>query len=154
MLVGTGCATIVKGTTQPIPIASEPTGARVLVDGQPKGTTPVTVDMQRKHTHVVTLELPGYDTENISITNSVGGAVAGNIIAGGLIGWGVDATSGAQYNLSPKAVNVRLRQTTQQGAAPISKFESELARLESLRTRGVISDEEYAKMRAALVAAQ
>ena len=35
-------------------------------------------------------------------------AVAGNIIAGGLVGWGVDAVTGAQYNLKPESINVTL----------------------------------------------
>jgi hypothetical protein len=33
-------------------------------------------------------------------------AISGNIMAGGLIGWGVDASSGAQYNLPPHSVQL------------------------------------------------
>ena len=105
----TGCATIVKGTTQEIPVSSEPTGARVSVDGSAAGTTPTTVTLSRKANHMVTIEKEGFQSESVAITKSMSAAVAGNIIAGGLVGWGVDAVSGAQYNLNPTTVNVRLQ---------------------------------------------
>ena len=103
-----GCATIVKGTTQVIPVSSDPTGARVTVDSSPAGTTPTTVTLSRKQNHMVVIEKEGFAPESIAVTKSMGGAVAGNIIAGGLIGWGVDAITGAQYNLAPNTINVRL----------------------------------------------
>ena len=57
---------------------------------------------------MVVIEKEGFAPESIAVTKSMGGAVAGNIIAGGLIGWGVDAMTGAQYNLAPNTINVRL----------------------------------------------
>jgi hypothetical protein len=117
-LLTSGCATIVKGTTQDIPVASDPAGARIAVDGMPMGTTPGKVTLKRKQSHMVSLEKEGYEVENVAVTNSMGGAVAGNIIAGGLIGWGVDAMSGSQYNLHPDTINVRLRPRTAGATAP------------------------------------
>lgn len=38
-----GCATIVKGTTQKVPVASDPPDADVIVDGNLSGQTPTTV---------------------------------------------------------------------------------------------------------------
>jgi hypothetical protein len=154
-----GCATIVKGTTQDIPISSDPAGARVSVDGRPSGTTPTKVTMDRKHSHMVTIELENYEAENVAITNSMGGAVAGNIIAGGLVGWGVDAVSGAQYNLHPDTVAVRLRAKASTPATNIpatttktDTFSKELAKLDELKSNGKISEEEYGKLRASLLA--
>jgi hypothetical protein len=40
-LLAASCATIMRGSTQDVGIASSPTGARVTVDNQPRGTTPV-----------------------------------------------------------------------------------------------------------------
>lgn len=152
-----GCATIVKGTTQAIPISSDPAGARVAVDGKPAGTTPTTVTMNRKHSHMVTLEHDAYEVENIPVTNSMGAAVAGNIIAGGLIGWGVDAMSGAQYNLHPATVTVKLRAKSPVPATPpppaMDALAQELARLEALRAGGKLTDAEYTQLRAALLTA-
>lgn len=105
----TGCASVIKGARQEIPISSDPTGALVIVDGKSNGTTPAKINLTRKHRHAVTLEKEGYITENISIEPKMGLAVAGNIIAGGLVGWGVDAITGAQYNLKPDSINVALR---------------------------------------------
>ena len=40
----------------------------------------------------------------------MGGAVAGNLLLGGIIGGGVDMATGAAYKLYPETVNVALRQ--------------------------------------------
>jgi hypothetical protein len=157
-LLASGCATIVKGTTQDIPISSDPAGARISIDGRPSGTTPTKVTMDRKHSHMVTIEQENYEVENVAITNSMGGAVAGNIILGGLVGWGVDAVSGAQYNLHPDTVSVRLRPKTQKTAADLrpaptktETFSKELAKLDEMKTDGKISGTEYDKMRTSLL---
>lgn len=152
----TGCASIVKGTTQEIPVSSEPTGARVSVDGNPSGTTPTKVTLSRKQNHMVTLEKDGYQPENIAITKSIGGAVVGNLLAGGLIGWGVDAMTGAQYNLHPETINARLHQAggavaTTAGASQTKEFIDELNRIDGLLVEKKVTPEEYAKLRAALI---
>jgi hypothetical protein len=153
-----GCATIVKGTSQEIPIASEPSGARVSVNGSPSGTTPTRVTLSRKQNHVITMEKEGFESESVAITKSMGGAVAGNIIAGGLVGWGVDAVSGAQYNLHPETVNVRMRPLANGPAAPAANqeraksFVEELNGLDQLHEQKKLTPEEYQKLRAALLA--
>jgi uncharacterized protein YceK len=153
-----GCATIVKGTTQVIPISSDPTGARVTIDSTPAGTTPTTVTLSRKQNHMVVIEKEGYAPESVAVTKSMGGAVAGNIIAGGFIGWGVDAMSGAQYNLAPNTISVRLTAKANQGPATdvaanrTKEFIDELNKLDALLVEKKISPEEYGKMRAALIA--
>ncbi len=152
-----GCATIVKGTTQEIPVASEPTGARVAVNGSPAGTTPTKVTLSRKQNHMITLEKEGYESESVALTKRMGGAVAGNIIAGGLVGWGVDAVSGAQYNLHPETVNVRLRPLAPTAPAAArnpdrtKNFVEELNRLDQLLEQKKISPDEYQKLRTSLI---
>ena len=54
-----GCATIVKGTTEIISVSSDPTGARVTGDNAPAGTTPTTVTLSRKQNHRVVIEKEG-----------------------------------------------------------------------------------------------
>ena len=152
-----GCATIVKGTTQVIPVSSDPTGARISVDGAPAGTTPATVTLSRKQNHMIVIEKEGFAPESVAVTKSMGGAVAGNIIAGGLIGWGVDAMTGAQYNLAPNTISVRLSSKTDQAAAAATTtnktkdFIDELNKLDAMLVDKKVTPEEYAKMRAALV---
>jgi hypothetical protein len=111
-----GCATIVKGTAQVIPVSSDPTGARVTVDNSPAGTTPTTVTLSREQNQMVVIEKEGFAPENIAVTKSMCGAVAGNIIAGGPIGWGVDAMTGAQYYLTPNTISVRLPANWRRGS--------------------------------------
>jgi hypothetical protein len=152
-----GCASIVKGTTQAIPVSSNPNGADVTLDGNKVGQTPVSVEVKRKSDHLMTISKPGYESENIAITRNLGGAVFGNILAGGLVGWGVDAVSGAQYNLTPATISVTLyksnevteeiRGTRNDAVA----FIGELKKLDELHASKSITDEEYVKMRTSLV---
>lgn len=152
-----GCASIVKGTTQPIPVTSDPTGADVKLDGNKLGQTPLKVEAKRKADHLITIEKAGYQTESVAVTRNIGGAVFGNILAGGLIGWGVDAISGAQYNLTPTTINITLKPSTAgTSAEPPAKssaaiFIEELKKLDDLHEAKRITDEEYAKMRTALI---
>jgi len=81
-----GCATIVKGTTQSIPVASDPSRADVWVDGNLRGRTPVDLELKRKRNHLVTIEKAGHQSKSVPVVKDVGGAVWGNILLGGLIG--------------------------------------------------------------------
>ena len=53
------CATIVKGTTESVTVASNPTNADVTVDGMARGQTPLDLELQRKRDHLVTIEKEG-----------------------------------------------------------------------------------------------
>lgn len=55
-----GCVAAARGLTQKIPIASEPSGALVIVDGKNVGETPIGVDLARHDTHSIRIEKPGY----------------------------------------------------------------------------------------------
>jgi hypothetical protein len=158
VLLLNGCASIVKGTSQTIPVSSDPSGAEVKIDGNLVGQTPVSVKAKRKTDHLVTIEKTGYQVESVAVTRNIGGAVFGNIIAGGLIGWGVDAIDGAQWNLTPETISVALKvNTTTAPPAPPSQssaamFIDELNKLDAMHVAKTITDEEYARMRVALVA--
>jgi hypothetical protein len=150
----TGCATIVKGTTQKITVALDPAGADVSADGKVFGQTPVDIELARKRDHLVTISKLGFWPKSIAITKSTGGAVWGNVIAGGLIGWGIDASSGAQYNLSPESISITLEQLAEGEVAESSgaknDFVTRLNELDDLKDRNSISDEEYSAMRTSL----
>ncbi len=151
-LLSSGCATVIKGTTQGIPISSDPTGADVLVDGLVVGTTPADVEMKRKRDHLVTIQLDGYQPKSVPVVKDIGGAVWGNILAGGLIGWGVDAASGAQNNLKPATISVKLVPAVA-GSAQMSGSDNSsvaidrLNNLDQMRENKQISDEEYGRAR-------
>ena len=138
-------------------ISSDPSGAEVQVDGIVRGRTPVDVEMKRKRNHLVTISKEGFETENIPVVQDLGGAVWGNIVLGGLIGWGVDATSGAQYNLNPPTIFLKLvpldsasKERYQAGDTEASSLVKELNVLDDLKKREKITKEEYILLRLGL----
>jgi len=101
------------GTTQQIGVSSSPSGAKVTVNGQQKGKTPVILDLKRGDNHVLKIELDGYLPYETTLTKKVSGWVWGNVVAGGLIGLAVDAISGGLYNLTPEQVQASLAKGAQ-----------------------------------------
>ena len=57
---------------------------------------------------MVTYTLEGYEPASVYIQSRLGGAVAGNVLAGGLIGGIVDGSNGASNHLHPNPVYIRL----------------------------------------------
>lgn len=108
----TGCATIMHGSSQEVSISSNPSNAEVTVNQQPMGTTPVVLDLDRKDTHRVAIELDGHLPYEMTLSRGVSGWVAGNIIFGGLIGLAVDAISGGMYKLSPEQITAEMRRAS------------------------------------------
>lgn len=107
------CATITRGTTQEFVIESSPPGARAATsNGFSCEATPCTFRMPRKDAFTVTISHDGYAEQTHSIESKMSGgggaALAGNILVGGLIGAGVDATSGALNDLTPNPLIVTL----------------------------------------------
>ena len=53
-----GCATLYDPGSQAMPVASAPTGATVFIDGEPMGTTPLTLTLDNRAPVTLTLRLP------------------------------------------------------------------------------------------------
>lgn len=152
-----GCATIVNGSDQTVAIASNPPNATVELDDGRTFKTPATIKFARKRDHVVTISLDGYETEQVTLMRTISGSVAGNIIAGGFIGWGIDAMTGSQYKLMPAAISVDLRpmngSRTLQAAMPSDSLspESRLRQLKQLHEDGLLNDDEYETSRIVII---
>jgi hypothetical protein len=150
-----GCATIIHGTTQDVAITTDPSDAELVIDGRERYRSPAKMTMKRKEDHVVEVNKEGFQKETVNIKSVLSGAVAGNILAGGLIGWGVDAASGGQYRLVPDHVDLRLRPlgTADSGKEIGSRdsLEEKLDQLAKLKANGKITAEEYAQMRKSLL---
>ncbi len=114
----TACATIVHGSKQDIGISSSPSGARVTIDGNSIGKTPVVTSLSRGDNHVVKIELEGYADYEGTLTKSTSGWVWGNLALGGLIGLAVDAMTGGLYNLTPEQMQATL--ATQSNRKPVA----------------------------------
>ena len=91
-----GCASILKGTTQGIPISSDPSGADILVDGNLVGTTPTDVEMKRKRDHLVVIEKKDYHPKSVPVVKDVGGAVWGSF------NWGASSWSASDATRTQK----------------------------------------------------
>ncbi|MBE9048564.1 PEGA domain-containing protein [Pleurocapsales cyanobacterium LEGE 10410] len=109
LLFTQACGTIIHGTTQEVGISSSPSNASVTINGQNHGNTPMIIDLKRKDSHMVKIELDGYQPYETNLTRSTSGWVWGNIVFGGLIGLVVDASAGGMYKLSPEQLNAELR---------------------------------------------
>ena len=108
LLLVPGCASIVEGTTETIAITTPPAeGARCVLtssEGVYYVTTPGNAAVHKtKHDLDVICKKDGYQESDAKIQSHFNGATAGNILAGGIIGIGVDAATGADYNYPTEA---------------------------------------------------
>jgi len=104
-----GCATIARGKYQYVTVNSTPAG-EVKVDGIPRGITPLSIKLARKHQHQVVISKEGFSPEVIDvkrhgkkgflILNVFNGLIPGNII---------DSITGARNTLLPANIVVQLK---------------------------------------------
>lgn len=67
-----GSATVFSGTNQSIAIDSEPSGAKVYVDGQLRGVTPLSVMMNKSvSSHEIRVQKEGFADINVPMTKSM-----------------------------------------------------------------------------------
>src|SRR4051812_10532435 len=116
-LVLSSCATITRGVHEKLRVESDPPSANVVLSTGEKGVTPtVFVEKRRRDNFTVTVSKSGYESQTVTVVSKAGGtgvtAMAANaIVFGGLIGMGVDATSGAYHSLYPNPVSITLKPT-------------------------------------------
>jgi hypothetical protein len=111
-----GCASVTRGTTENISISTTPSGATAEIAGLEIPTacvTPCVVQAKRSADVTVAINKDGYEPQIIPLTKEVpatgAAGFAGNILAGGLVGMGVDAVTGAALDHKPNPVIVTLR---------------------------------------------
>jgi hypothetical protein len=107
-----GCATVLRGTTDQVGFNSTPSGAEVHTSNGYGCVTPCTLTFKKNEEFVATFEKEGFIPQQVPVTRQVVGAgvvaTAGNVIAGGIIGLGVDAATGAGFEHVPNPVSVVL----------------------------------------------
>jgi PEGA domain len=111
-----GCASVTRGTTENISITSTPAGAEATITGLDVPTaciTPCAIVAKRSADITVSFAKEGYEPEIVALTKEVpatgAAGFAGNVLAGGLIGMGVDAATGAAQDHKPNPVIVTLK---------------------------------------------
>ncbi|WP_193748908.1 translation initiation factor 2 [Leisingera sp. ANG-Vp] len=102
------CATVTKGTNEDVQFTSNPSGLRVETSNSMHCTTPCNLKINRKQKFSATF-YNGDETRVIGVTTRVrgtgGAALAGNILAGGVIGVGIDAATGSSLDHLPNPVH-------------------------------------------------
>ena len=91
----TGCATILKGTNQPLNVTSNVTGADVLVDGQLVGKTPFSGTIKRKKSATLRVSKDGYQAQQLMLDGSIESVFWVNVFIGGVLGSTTDLASGS-----------------------------------------------------------
>lgn len=111
-----GCASVTRGTTENISIASTPSGATADIAGLDIATacvTPCVVQAKRNADITVTVTKEGFEPQIIPLTKEIPGTgaagFAGNLLLGGAVGMGVDAVTGAALDHKPNPVIVTLQ---------------------------------------------
>jgi uncharacterized protein YceK len=115
-----GCATIVKGTSQSISVSSPPASGAQCTLTNSQGTwyvtTPGNAEVHKTKTDLtIACKKDGFADATKTITPDFNKTTFANVIAGGIIGVGVDAASGANYEY-PQSIEVPMTAAT--AAAP------------------------------------
>lgn len=101
----TSCATIFKGDKQAVSFKSEPSNATVIINGQERGATPLTLKLTTKETYRVRFVKDGVSSPEYLIDHSISGGYVVLDVLGGVIPVLVDAVTGAWFNLDTNELN-------------------------------------------------
>lgn len=105
-LLLTSCATVFKGSTQPVTFNSVPEGAEVIIDGNLMGRTPMTVNLKKSQHQNALLRLEGYETSTVALTTAYDPIALLNIF------WDLSTTdivTGNAWQYEPGIYTVRLQ---------------------------------------------
>lgn len=169
--IATGCASILSGRSQTITLSTNPPGARceVVREGRIVGTvenTPGAITLDKtKHDMDIVCKKEGFTEAKGFAESGTEGSTFGNILLGGVVGWGIDSAAGAD-NKYPDVVTVNLvpnsapvqpapvaavtRATTSKGSNK-NDPSKRLSDLKKMRDDGLLTEEEYQKKRAEVV---
>lgn len=107
-IFSTSCATIFWGNTSQVSFSSEPEGALVTINGVPRGTTPLVVELEKGSAYSVTLSKEGYESGYATLNTRIGAGWVVLDILTGLVPLIVDAVTGAWGYMSPDSVFITL----------------------------------------------
>lgn len=99
------CATVFKGDTQNVGMASQPEGAEIFIDGISHGRTPTSIQLKTNKSYTVTMRYDGQE-RTVILNNKVGALWVVLDILSGVGPLIVDAATGAWYELEPGQVVV------------------------------------------------
>ncbi len=116
------CASIIHGPTQNVDFTSQPSGAKITIDGKSYGETPKSISLRRKgrekgsrsgkKEYNVKIELNGYYPYEVKLKREMNEWFLGNLVFGGLIGIIIDAANGSMYKLNPNQIIAQMNKST------------------------------------------
>ncbi len=104
-----GCATIMAGGPDRIPVSTNPPGATVYVDGVMVGQTPLMLTLDREHSNGnIRIEMPGFAPVILTRTKEINGWFWANLCLGGVVGIIVDLITGdvKRFDDTPIAIGL------------------------------------------------
>lgn len=110
VLVTSGCASVIDGSSQLVNFNSSPNGARIYVNGMEVGTTPLSLSMKRSKTTMILAKKNGYEDQQLTLQTKTNNLFRLNILFGG---YGVfssttDYASDAMIEYSPNMYYITL----------------------------------------------
>jgi hypothetical protein len=107
LLFMTSCATLFTGTKDKITFNSDPSGATIYIDGVEQCKTPCRMNVKRSINNTeVEFKLGGYETRLITLSKEFN--VISVVNLGNLLGWAIDALSGAVMKYDRKTYDITL----------------------------------------------
>lgn len=103
-----GCATMFSGSTDNVVINSEPSGARVTINGVYQGIAPVTVNLKRDKDYKIILQRDGFQETSAILHRKFNAIALLNLI--NPICWAVDAATAAIWKFERNEITVRMKQ--------------------------------------------
>ena len=112
-LLVSGCATIVRGSSDEVLINSDPDEAEVTISNGMFCRTPCNIELKRKSDLIVKIEKEGYKTVRTALISTMDGAslgigTAANFLFFPVVNDVVDYSTRANYSLKPNPLFVRL----------------------------------------------
>lgn len=104
-----GCATLVTGSRDYVSINSSPSGAKVTINGESKGTTPLRIKLEKKYDQQITFESEGYISKTYFLKrNPQIVFLIADILLGAPSSIVTDVSTGAFYRFKTDSVYVKL----------------------------------------------
>lgn len=101
------CATLFTGTKDTIHFESQPSGAKVQIQGLDMGRTPVDIPVKRSvSSRTATMVLEGYNSRTFDLSREFNAISVLNLF--GLIGWAVDLATGSVMKYDQKSYTIEL----------------------------------------------
>jgi len=101
----TGCATIMNGSFQDIPVTSEPSGIEVRCSTGASVTTPGSFKLVRNKDYTLSAEYSDCEPQQKELRHKLHGAFWTYTLIWGATSGAVDLATGASHELAPKAIH-------------------------------------------------